>query len=98
MSFLVICTFDLKNASRTDYDNAYSDLETIGLKKVVISSQGSKIVAPTTMTLGEFEGASVGEVRDDIRDRVKAAFNRRVFKSEIFVVAAGNWAWGAAST
>jgi hypothetical protein len=74
MSFLVTCTFDLKNASRADYDTVYSDLEKIGLKKVVISSQGTKIVAPTPMTIGEFDGASVGDVRDNIRDRVQAAF------------------------
>jgi hypothetical protein len=52
MSYFVLCTFDLKSASRQDYDNAYADLEKIGLKKVVTSDQGGKAVIPTTTVAG----------------------------------------------
>jgi len=34
MSYLIFCTFDLKNASSVDYDNAYADLKALGLSKV----------------------------------------------------------------
>ena len=98
MAFLVTCTFDLKNATATDYENAYSDLAKIGLGKVVVGSSGSKVVAPTTMTIGEFNGTNAGGVGDDLRDRVRRAFGARSFSSEIFVVVGGDWAWGCATT
>jgi hypothetical protein len=48
MSFFVLCTFDLKNANRQDYENAYADLEELGLKRVIVGDQGGKVVIPTT--------------------------------------------------
>ncbi|MDX6696205.1 MAG: hypothetical protein QOF02_3808 [Blastocatellia bacterium] len=98
MSYLVICTFDLKNASREDYLNAYVDLEKIGLKKVVVSSQGNKIVMPTTTTTGEFSGASAAAVRDRVIEQVKNAFAARRFSSEIYLAVGADWAWGARTT
>ncbi len=98
MSYLVFCTFDLKDASSQDYKNAYADLEKLGLSKVQKSDKGGDVVIPTTSVMGTFNGTSSGEVRDVIRDRVKAAFATRKFKSEIFVAVGQNWAWGAATT
>jgi len=98
MSHFVVCTFDLKNASRTDYQTAYADLANIGLHKTVVSGQGKNVVAPTTMTMGEFNGADAASIRDHVRNQVQAVFAARRFSSEIFVVVAGNWAWGASST
>jgi hypothetical protein len=98
MSYFVICTFDLKNASYQDYQTAYADLEKIGLKKVVTYGQDKKLVMPTTTTAGKFDGDSAAAVRDSVLERVKSAFSARGFTSEIFVVAAGDWAWGARTT
>lgn len=98
MTYLVFCTFDLKGASSQDYENAYYDLESIGLSKVQKTSQGGNTVIPTTSAMGEFNGSSAIAVRDDIRAKVKAAFAVRRFKSEIFVIVGGNWAWGATTT
>lgn len=39
MSYTVMCTFDLKNATQQDYNNAYSDLAQIGMRKVVVGVQ-----------------------------------------------------------
>ena len=95
----VTCSFDLKGASSTDYQNAYADLANLGLKTAVVSDRGTNVIAPTTMAMGEIDGTSVDAVRDDIRNKVQAAFRQRRFSSEIFrVVAAGNWTWGGAST
>ena len=99
MSYLVVCTFDLKNASNQDYQNAYADLEKIGLKKVVITNGGGELVMPTTTTAGEFEGASSTALRDSIRGQVQRAFTARRFSSEIFIVVAPpGWTWGGGST
>ena len=98
MSYLVTCSYDLKGGSRTDYENAYADLDKIGLKTAVVSSQGNKVVAPTTMTIGEFNGNSATTVRDDVSDKVQRAFTARRFTSEIFIVVGGDWAWGGRTT
>ena len=98
MAYLVTCTFDLKNATSQDYQTAYADLANLGLKKIIASSQGNQVVAPTTMTIGEFNGQNAGAVRDSVRDAVQQAFSARRFSSEIFVVVGDDWAWGAAST
>jgi hypothetical protein len=98
MSYFVVCTFDLKNATRTDYENAYNDLANMGLKKTVVAGNGMNVVAPTTTAMGEFTGTSSASVRDFVRTRVQAAFNGRRFKSEIFIVVGGDWTWGGATT
>lgn len=98
MSYLVFCTFDLKNASNQDYQNAYADLEKLGLNRVAVNSQGNKVVIPTTSTMGTFNGTSAAAVCTDIRNRVQSAFKARGFKSEIFVVVGGDWAWAPGTT
>lgn len=98
MSYLVYCTFDLKNASSKDYENAYADLLRIGLAKVVKADQGHSVVIPTTSTMGFFNGSNAVAVRNDVRNSVQAAFRARFLTSEIFIVVGGDWAWGAATT
>lgn len=98
MAYMVICTFDLKNASSEDYQTAYADLAKLGLHKVVVSSDGRRIVTPTTTTIGNFNGSSAMQVANDVNTRVKAAFTARRFKSEIFVVAAGDGHWFVGTT
>ena len=95
---MVYCTFDLKNASAKDYENAYSYLQRIGLAKVVKADEGLQVVIPTTSTMGFFNGTSAAAVRNDLRNSVQAAFRARLLKSEIFIVVGGDWAWGAGTT
>lgn len=95
MAYLVFCTFDLKNATAADYQTAYTDLEKIGLRKVHKGSGGSNVVIPTTAAMGEIEGTSAGNVRDEVSKQVQSSFTKRGFKSEIFIVVGGDWAWGA---
>ena len=98
MSYGVFCTFDLKNASSKDYQNAYADLEKLGLKKVVAGTTGD-VVIPTTSVFGSFNGSSAASVREDLRQRVKNAFQARGFDSEIFVFVGGeDWTWGSTTT
>lgn len=98
MSYLVYCTFDLKNASSKDYEKAYEELKGIGLTKVVKTDAGHNVVIPTTSTMGFFDGSGAGAVRDSVRNSVKKAFANRGLTSEIFIVVGGNWAWGGATT
>ena len=98
MSYLVFCTFDLKNASAKDYENAYADLAKLGLYKVVKADNGNNVVIPTTTTMGFFNGSGALAVRDDANAKVKVAFDARRFSSEIFIVVGGDWAWSASTT
>lgn len=96
MSYGVLCTFDLAGASSTDYQNAYADLEKLGLYRAQDNRNGGKTVIPTTTVLGSYNGASAAAIRDDVRAKVKAAFSARHFKAEIFVVVGGSdWTWGS---
>jgi hypothetical protein len=97
VSFLAFCTFDLKNADRNDYNDAYADLEDIGLKRVVAGSK-NEVVIPTTSVMGTYKGSSVESVRDYVRSKVKDAFSARGFTSEIFVVVGENGTWGSTTT
>jgi hypothetical protein len=98
VSYLVFCTFDLKRASSQDYQNAYADLARIGLNKVVTGDNKKDVVIPTTAAMGTFNGVSAKQVREDIRDRIQAAFQARRLTSEIFIVVGGDWAWGVGTT
>ena len=96
MNYGVLCTFDLKGASSKDYQDAYVALEKLGLKRAQDNSSGSKTVIPTTTVLGSYTGASAAAIRDDVRTKIKAAFQARGFKSEIFVMVGGSdWTWGS---
>lgn len=95
MSYFVICSFDLANCNYEDYQNAYNDLSTIGLRRDIVSSQGQTIRLPTTTAAGEFNGESTGQIRTDLLERISSAFHRRGFSHEVFLSVAGSdWAWG----
>lgn len=95
MSFQVLCTFDLKNASRADYVTAYSELAKLGFSHTV---QGANrvVTLPTTTVIGTFNGSSAGSVRDDLRTRIVQAFTSQGFKFEVFVSVGGpDHTWGS---
>lgn len=98
MSYLALCTFDLKSASRQDYETAYSDLEKLGLKKIIVANNGNNVVIPTTTVTGSFTGQSASSVCEYVRDKVKSAFSSRSFSSEIFVMVGGDWSWAGSTT
>ncbi len=97
MSYLVFVTFDLKNASSQSYQDAYSDLDKLGLKKVQKNGEVTSVI-PTTAAMGFFDGESASKVCEALRDKVRSAFVARKLKSEIFVVTGGDWAWVASTS
>lgn len=99
MSYFAICSFDLKDGSREDYQNAYADLARLGFSTRVTGNGGSQITLPTTTTAGSFDGSSAATIRDDLRAKVAAAFRARNLTSEIFVSVGGqDWTWGHQKT
>src|SRR5262245_40345486 len=97
MPYQATCTFDLKNGSPQDYQNAYADLKALELNKVVVGTS-AEVVIPTTMTLGTFNGASAEAVRDHLREQVRQAFTRRRLRSEIFITVGLDGTWGSTTT
>lgn len=103
MGYQVLLTFDLKNASAKDYENAYAALRNMGLVKVQkgVTGDGKNIdaVIPTTTALGDgFEGANAGAVAQAIRAKAIAAFKALKLTSEIFVVAGRDGSWASGTT
>ncbi|WP_081499537.1 hypothetical protein [Polaromonas sp. CF318] len=98
MSYLVFCTFDLKNAGSGDYENAYADLQYLGLSRVHKNSLDGETVIPTTSVMGTYTGTSAQAVRDHIRAKIAEAFKTRRLTSEIFVVVGADGTWGATTT
>jgi hypothetical protein len=98
MAYFVTCTFDLADASLDDYRKAYASLERIGLTKAILADNGVRVVAPTTTTIGTFDGPDAATVRNQVRDAVRKSFSAAGLSSEIFVVVGGRWAWGSATT
>jgi len=93
MSYLVLVTFDLKDASWDDYKAVYEELENIGLLKRLISSEGKEVLLPTTTVAGEFEGDSSVDVRNNIMNKCKRIFKYLKLHGEIFVEVGDNWSW-----
>lgn len=99
MSFLVLCTFDLKHATQLQYQTAYEELAKLGLSRVHKTAEGGQFVIPTTTVMGEFSGVSAAKVRDDMCLAIKSALAFKGLKSEVFVVVGGvDWAWGGRTT
>ncbi|SYZ71960.1 conserved hypothetical protein [Candidatus Zixiibacteriota bacterium] len=98
MSYFAICSFDLKNASYQDYQNAYYNLRGIGLTHNLAADDGTTVQLPTTMIAGQLTATSASSLRDDLSDKIHRAFKTRGFTSEIFVAVGGDWAWGHRTT
>ena len=94
MSYFVVVTFDIANGRSEDYEAIYKDFAALGLSRTLQSGQGNSVKLPTTTTAGEFNGQSVGAVRDYLCDQTQQCFARRHLRGEIFVSAGGDWAWG----
>lgn len=95
--YLVMCTFDLADASAASYRRAYRALDSIGLKRLLVANSGKKVIAPTTTTVGQFSGRSAGAIRSAILIRVRRAFKAQRLPAEVFIVVAGKWSWSASS-
>jgi hypothetical protein len=98
MSYQALCSFDLKNATYDDYQNAYADLAVLGFRHTAQGGTGA-VILPTTTVIGEFTSASAASARDDLRAKVVRAFNARGFSSEVFIAVGGqDHTWGSHRT
>lgn len=88
MSYGVVVSFDLQDATGENYRDAYADLAALGFARELVG--GTKtITLPTTMAYGKWNGTSDITVRDEVVKQVTAAFNARKFVYELFVAVGG---------
>ena len=92
MTFLVVCVFDLKHATREDYLYAYMDLAELGLRQIVKSENGPSFKLPAAAVMGTFDGRSVEDVRGTVSKRIQGIFKGRGLSGTFFVVASADWA------
>jgi hypothetical protein len=98
MSYLVVCIFELRNASREDYLYAHMDLGTLGLRQTVKSENGPGFKLPANAVMGTLEGRSVEDVRTLVGRGVQDIFKARGLRGTFFVVASADWACAGETT
>lgn len=94
MSYLVTATFDIVNAASEDYECIDKKFKLIGLSRT-LQGTNSKVELPYNTYAGEFNGASAGQVRDDVADKTQTAMKSCTVKGKLFVTVGGDWAWGS---
>lgn len=93
MSFFVTCSFDLKDGTPEDYQNASADLMKLGFDPHLTGDGGLQVALPTTTMAGIFQGVSASYVTSGLIEQIKAAFAARNFKWELYLAAGTEWAW-----
>lgn len=96
MQYQILCTFDLKNATTKNYDDAYKVLEKLGLNRVQAGTPRD-VVIPTTTVLGSrsFENTNSHNVAVSYRDVISKEFESLKLSYEIFITAGQNGSWAA---
>lgn len=99
MTYFVVVSFELEDASAEQYDLIASGLKELGFQDLVTSSSGESARLPRTTFVGQFTGASAGKIRTDLSNSVKDLFQRVGFTSAIFLLVSGaGWSWGTKYT
>ncbi|EOX4456750.1 TPA: hypothetical protein O4H68_001504 [Vibrio alginolyticus] len=93
MSYFVLCTFDLFNATSEDYESAYAELEKLGLHTVLEASSGATVDLPNTTAAGLFTGDKSSSIADDVLRLIKKRFSAQGLKYKVFISVADGYAW-----
>lgn len=94
MSCLVIVTFDLEDASSSDYRHVRNDLEAIGLTNNAIQSYDRRAIPlPYNTFAREFAAEDPAWVRDVFADQVRDVFRHCKVSGPIFIGVGADWAW-----
>ena len=93
MAYLVVVTFDLKDAESEDYECVDKGLSGIGLGKTVTGNSGKNVDLPYNTYVGEFPGTDAATIAQDILDRVLKAMQQCKVNGRLFVAVGDNWAW-----
>lgn len=92
MSSFALVSFDLVNASPSDYSKMRDGLKKYGLDKYVVSDQGNNVRLPSTTYAGTFStGPSTQQLKDWLLAAARSAY---VKVGDYFLfVTGGGWSW-----
>ncbi len=95
MSYQVVVTCDLIDASAEDYERVRRELAKIALYDTVDGKSGL-IKLPRNTFQGEWSSTSAQRVADAVKNQVAEALERCTIKGPIFVSVGGeDWTWAA---
>lgn len=93
MSYQVVVTFDLIDASEQDQERTKEELAKIALYDSVEGKNGPVRLPPNTVQ-GEWAGGSAERVADAVKQEIARAFARCSVTGPIFVSVGGeDWTW-----
>jgi hypothetical protein len=95
VSYQVVVTFDLVNASSDNYQCVREELSSMGLYNFVFGRHDTIVDLPHNTFVGDLYGSHVDEIRDSIRSQMQNAFRRCGVRGPILVTVGGpESTWG----
>ena len=97
MSWLVILSYELYNASQTDFAKVNRGLKSLGLINEIISEYGTTNELPMHTFAGQFSKDADNtstEIVNYIKENTKKIFEEAEVEGKMFVAAGENWSWG----
>ena len=100
MQYLAVCTFELRPASGSDYDRAYSALRGLGFEHGAPAKHAGSLDLPADAVVGAFDVTAPGcrseiaFLRNCLSLKLREVFERHGLDAEfLLVVSQGDLAW-----
>jgi len=83
--FYAVCTFDLKDGQKADYDAAYAALEEFGLSRFVERASGKEETLPASTVAGVVDGFDLGAVKYALQENIKRKFQADGIQAHVYL-------------
>jgi len=94
MQYLAVCTFELKDATESDYETAYAALHVIGLRRDHAANIDGVSELPAIAMVGTYTSTDIRFLRNCLNFKLKEVFSRHGLEAEFLVVISrGELAW-----
>lgn len=92
--YLAVCTFELKNATPSDYETAYTALQVIGLRRDNAANIDGVSELPAISMVGTYTSTDIRFLRNCLNFKLQEVFGRHGLEAEFLVVISrGDLAW-----
>lgn len=94
MQYLAVCTFELKDATQSDYDAAYAALHVIGLRRDDPANIDGVRELPAVSMVGTYTSTDIRFLRNALHFKLREVFSRHGLTADFLVVISrGELAW-----
>jgi len=94
LQYLAVCTFELKNATQSDYETAYAALQVIGLRPDDAANIDCVSELPAISMVGTYWSTDIRFLRNCLNFKLQEVFARHGLEAEFLVVISrGDLAW-----